>query len=132
MSFYDSINKSSDSATDIGKKYVKDSISYAKLKTFLITTSSISTVTKLVLIGGLLTIGILFMSVALAIELGDYFESITLGLLSVGGIYVLLGLITFLVRKTIDKKIIKSLSVKFFKNKNIWEHTKVLNKLKPI
>ena len=119
MSFYDSINKSSDSATDIGKKYIKDSISYAKLKTFLITTSSISTVTKLVLIGGLLTIGILFMSVALAIELGDYFESISLGLLSVGGIYALLGIIMFLVRKTIDKKIIESLSVKFFKNKNI-------------
>lgn len=115
MSLYDSINKSSDSATDIGKKYVKDTISYAKLKTFLLTTSSISTVTKLVLIGGLLTLGILFMSVALVIELGDYFESISLGLLLVGGIYILLGLCVFLVRKTIDKKIIKGLSVKFFK-----------------
>jgi len=115
MSLYDSINKSSDSATDIGKKYIKDTISYARLKTFLLTTSSISTVTKLVLIGGLMSLGILFMSVALAIELGDYFESISIGLLLVGGIYILLGLLMFLVRKNIDKKIIKGLSVKFFK-----------------
>jgi hypothetical protein len=115
MSLYDSINKSSDSATDIGKKYVKDTISYAKLKAFLVTTSSISVVTKLVLIGGLVTLGILFMSVALALELGDYFESFSLGLLSVGGIYIILGLFMFFGRKTIDKKIIKGLSDKFFK-----------------
>lgn len=118
MSLFESINNSSDSAADIGKKYVTNSLSYIKLKTFFITALSISTVTKIVLVGGIITIGILFLSIALAITLGDYFESLSLGCLSVGLLYLFIGLIVYLLRSIIDKKVIKSLSAKFFNSKS--------------
>jgi ABC-type Mn2+/Zn2+ transport system permease subunit len=115
MSVFESINNTSKNATDIAKKYATSSVDYIKLKTFYVTTLSISLVTKIVVVGGLLTIGLLFMSVSLAIILGDYFESLPIGCLLVGGIYVFLGLIAFLARKTIDKKIIQRISLEFFK-----------------
>ena len=114
MSLFESIDKSSDSATEIGKKYVTSSMSYIKLKTFYVTALSISSITKIVLLGVFVMIGIVFCSVALAISLGDYFESIPLGCIAVGGLFFFVGFIIYLLRKTIDKKIIKKLSVEFF------------------
>ena len=116
MSIFESLNKTSDSVTDIGKKYATTTFSYVKLKSFYLTTLSISLVTKMVLIGGLATIGTLFLSIGLAITLGNHFDNIPLGFFLVGLLFLFIGLIVYMARKFIDKNIIKSLSTKFFKS----------------
>jgi len=116
MSVLESVNSSSKSATKISKKYVKASYDYAYLKTFYLTTLSISNVTKLVLVGGMFTIGFVFLLVALAIYFGSLFNSIALGCVAVAGVTFVLALILFLLKKTIDQQVIKVFSKKFFKN----------------
>ena len=115
MSLIESVNSTSKSATKISKKYVKASYDYAYLKAFYLTTLSISNIVKIVLIGGVFTMGFVFLLVALAIYLGDILNSTILGLGAVAGITFLLAFITFLFKKQIDKQIIKVFNKKFFK-----------------
>ncbi|TMM32327.1 phage holin family protein [Polaribacter aestuariivivens] len=115
MSIFESLNNSSDSGVDKGKKYVNATYEYYKLKAFHTLTVSFSTISKLLVIGGLILIGLMFSSVALAIVLGDFFESVALGYLAVGGIFFVLGIFIFLGRKQLDKSIIRIMSNKFSK-----------------
>ncbi|QOD60293.1 hypothetical protein H9I45_13225 [Polaribacter haliotis] len=115
MSVFESLNNSSDSGVDKGKKYVDATYEYYKLKAFHILSLSFSTIIKLFVIGGLVGTGLLFASIALAIYLGDIFESLSLGYLTVAGIYFLFGILIFLLRKNIDSKIISNLADKFSK-----------------
>ncbi len=114
MSILDSVNKSSDSATDLGKKYTKSSVEYIKLKSFYLSALSLSLVTKLVLIGGVFTLAFIFLLIAGAIALGDYLNNVALGYLSIACILFVIMFIIFLFRKSIDTKIIQNLSKKFF------------------
>lgn len=115
MSVFESVNNSSKSATKITKKYVKTSVDYAYLKTFYLTSLSISNVTKIVLVGGMFTIGFVFLLVALAIYLGNVFNDISLGCVAVAVLTFVFALILFALRKMVDKQVIKALSKKFFK-----------------
>ncbi|WP_299046961.1 phage holin family protein [uncultured Polaribacter sp.] len=114
MSIIDKINESSDSAVDTGKKFVKTSLEYYKLKVFKTLTKSLTTVVKLVAVGGLLMMGIVFLSVSVAIALGNHIESISLGFLYVGLFYMIISVMMFFISKKVDQKIIKNLSKKFF------------------
>ncbi|RCS26400.1 hypothetical protein DUT90_11600 [Polaribacter sp. WD7] len=114
MSIIDNINDSSDSAVDTGKKFVKTSFEYYKLKLFQTLTKSLSTVVKLIAVGGLLMIGVVFLSISTAVAIGNHVESIPLGFLYVGLFYVILSTIMFFLSKKVDQKIIKNLSKKFF------------------
>ena len=70
--------------------------------------------------GGILYIlffGLIFLSMALAFFLGELFESYGLGFLIVAGIYFLIALIFYLLRKVlIEKPVIKSFIKLFFPN----------------
>lgn len=107
MSIFESLNNSSNDSLDKGKEYVNKSYEYYKLKAFYILTHSLNTLTKTIFIGGLFSVGMLFFSIALAIFLGNYFNNFSLGFLAVGGIFIFFGLIIFLMRKNIEKNIIK-------------------------
>jgi|KNS7NT10metaT_FD_contig_31_568547_length_1272_multi_4_in_0_out_0_3 hypothetical protein len=113
MSLFQSLNNSSDSATELGKKYTKTSIEYVKLKSFYLSAKSLSLATKVLLIGGFCTLTIIFLAVSGAIALGSYLNNLALGFLLTACILFLIMLIIFILRKSIDKKIIKNLSKKF-------------------
>lgn len=117
MDILESLKSTSEDGVDIGEKYIDASYKYNKLKAFQILTYTTSSLTKLFLIGSLLSSGLLFMSVAVAIVLGDYFNNLSLGYLSVGFILLIVGLIIFSLRKFIDKKIIIKMSTQFFESK---------------
>lgn len=75
---------------------------------------SATSITKMMIIGSLVSIGMLFLSISGAIAIGDYLENTALGYLIIGSVYVFFGIILFLMRKLIEKTIIKKLSKKVF------------------
>ncbi|PQJ80612.1 hypothetical protein [Polaribacter porphyrae] len=117
MSILESIKSTSEDGVDIGKKYIDASYEYSKLKTFQILTYSLSTLSKLFLIGGLLSTGLIFLSVAGAVALGDYLNNMSLGYLFTGLFLMIIGLLIYILRKRIDKKIIIKMSAQFFDSK---------------
>lgn len=115
MSLFESLNNSSESGIDKGKDYVDATYKYLKLKSFHILSLSLSTLIKVLFIGGIIIISLFFFSIALAIYVGQYYNSISLGYVFVGGLFLLLGFIVYLFRKKIDAIIIENVSKKFSK-----------------
>lgn len=114
MNIFESINETSNNIADAGETYVEKSQAYYKLKIFQQVTISVSLVAKTLVIGGLLAIGLFFMAFALALAIGEWLGSLSLGYLIVGGLFLLFTLFVYLGRNIINKWVIKSLSPKFF------------------
>ncbi|SFN74097.1 hypothetical protein SAMN04487989_103135 [Bizionia echini] len=114
MNVFESIGDKTDRATDIGEKYIKVSHQYFRLKLFQQLTFSVSMVAKLVVIGAFIILGIIFGAVAVAISIGNFYNSLPIGYLSVAMLFFLLGLILYFTRKSINTFIIKKMSLKFF------------------
>ena len=114
MSEFESKDNSSDGTLDIGKRYVDTSYKYLKLKIFHLLATNITMLSKMIVIGGIFTIALIFVSLSGAIALGNYYENMPLGYLLVGFIFMLIGFIVYLVRDVFNKLIITNLSAKFF------------------
>jgi len=99
---------------DIGEKYLKDTQEYYKLKIFQQLTVSISMVAKVLVIGGLLFIGLIFMAVAAALAIGDWLDHVALGYVIVSVLFFIVGAIIYYKREFISHKVISKLSPKFF------------------
>ena len=107
-------NNTSDSTLEIGKRYAETSYKYFKLKAFQLLTTNVVMLTKMLLIGSIFFVGIVFLSISGAIALGVYFGSMPLGFLCIATIFFILGIIIYLIRGVISASIIKNLSGKFF------------------
>ena len=115
MSIFESINNTSNKATDIGERYIDRSFEYFKLKVFQQLTYTISMIGKALIIGAVLFIGLIFLAFAAAIAIGDALGDVALGYLIVGGVFMIIGLIIYKVRYVVDAKIIEKFQIKFFK-----------------
>ncbi len=111
---FESISNTSDKAGDIGEKYLKDTRDYYRLKIFQQLTLSVGMVAKALVIGGLLFIGLIFLSVALALAIGNYFDNVAIGYLIVAAIFLILALLLYYKRAVIGRQIIVKMSPKFF------------------
>ncbi|MGX7667889.1 phage holin family protein [Flavobacterium pedocola] len=97
------------------KDVVDSNVAYYKLWLFKITAKSSIALFKIVLMAVFFLMGLLFTSIALALFLGQQWESYPLGLLAVGGIYLVLILVVYLVKdKIVERTILKKLSNIFF------------------
>lgn len=114
MNIFESINHTSGKMADAGETYVKKSQEYFKLKVFQQITVSISLVSKALIIGGLLFIGLFFAAFASALAIGQWLGNLALGYLIVALVFLIATVIVYSKRKFINRKIIKSLSSKFF------------------
>ncbi len=114
MDLLESIIHTSDNGVDVSKKYLLTSYKYTKLKIFYLLTSSLATFIKVFLMGSLIATGFIFAAIAGAIALGEYFNNAAYGYLIVGGGMLLIGLLSLLFRKIIDRKVIKTTSKNFF------------------
>ncbi len=111
---FESINNTSDKATEIGEKYIKDTHEYYRLKIFQQLTISISMVAKALIIGGILFIGLFLLAFAAAYAIGDWLNNVSLGYLIVAGLFLLIAIIVYYNRSYINKKVITKMSPKFF------------------
>ncbi|TXE19954.1 hypothetical protein ES692_01460 [Psychroserpens burtonensis] len=114
MTVFESLNETTDRATDTAEKYVKTSKEYFKLKVFQQLTLTLSLVTKFAVVGGLIAFSVIFTAVAGAIAIGEYLGNMSLGYLIIGAIFLLLSFIVYLLRSHINSKIISSMANKFF------------------
>ena len=113
MSVFENLHNTTDKATDLGEKYIKTSRQYFRLKIFQQVSFSISLFAKLFAIGSLLFIAFLFLAIYSALAIGSLFNNPAYGFLIVAGIFILLGLLMYLLRKSLETLVIRTLSEKF-------------------
>lgn len=96
------------------KEYTEKEYEYARLKLFYQISSASTSISKKIIIGLFGVIALLFTSLGLAIWLGQIWNNLALGFLSVGGVYVAITLIVIGLRKNIEKYVIAKISAKYF------------------
>lgn len=114
MSVFESLNETSNKAKHIGERYLESSHQYVRLKIFQQVTVSMSLLGKILLIGSVLFIAFLFFAISLAIAIGYWLNNMVWGTLIVGGLFLLLAVIIYLLRHRIDNKFIEKMSHNFF------------------
>ncbi|MAZ26764.1 MAG: hypothetical protein CL868_06760 [Cytophagaceae bacterium] len=105
-----------DALSDDVKSYLDSTVEYYKLFIFKKGVKSIIKVTNMVIMGVIFLIILAFLSIGLAIVIGDAMDSDSVGFFIVAGIYLIV-LIIFMVagRPFIQQKILKGTSRSFFK-----------------
>ncbi|UPS91568.1 hypothetical protein [Bizionia sp. M204] len=116
MNVFESIGEKTGRAADIGENFLEKSHQYFKLKVFQQLTYAVSMVAKLLAVGTLLVLGLIFGAFAGAIHLGKLFENLALGYLSVAAIFFIIGLIIYITRKSISAYVIMKIGAKFYED----------------
>ena len=99
------------------KEYIENSVAYYKLWGFKVAMQSTTMMLKFALIAMSLMMVLLFCSVAAAFAIGQALESYALGFLIVGGIYLALTGLLFLIKDIIvEGPILEKFSKIFFNN----------------
>ncbi|UAB75704.1 hypothetical protein [Mesoflavibacter sp. SCSIO 43206] len=114
MSVFEQINQTSSQAVDKGEEFLKKSHEYYRLKIFQQLTSSVSLLVKAVVVGAFVLVGLLFLAISAAIGIGKALDSVSLGYLIVGAIFILISVLFYMFRSKINNKVIASLSKTFF------------------
>ena len=114
MNIFESINESTAKTVKSGQDYVKYTEEYIKLKIFQQLSLSFSTLIKIAIVGGFVFLGLTFLAIAGALALGELLNDTSLGVLIVGLLLLLFALIAFVLRKHIDKTILRKFSKSFF------------------
>lgn len=116
MNIFESINDTSNKASDIGERYIDTSFEYLKLKVFQQLTFTISMMGKALVIGAVLFIGLIFLAISAAIAIGDALGQIALGYLIIGGFFLIMSFGIYKMRRRFDAKIIAKFQTIFFKS----------------
>lgn len=114
MNIFDSLNETSNKAIDVGEIYYKKTQEYYRLKVFQQLTMTTGVLLKLAVIGGLCFLGLIFLTVAGIIFLGNVLQSMVASCLIAGGLFFVLVWVAYLSRKQLDNLLIRKLSAKFF------------------
>jgi hypothetical protein len=114
MRIFDNFSDSADKGTAAGKQFLSKTYEHTTLKAFQLSALTVSMIAKLVVIGSLVFLGIVFLAIASAIALGAYFQNAALGYLSIGLLILCSSLIIYFFRKFFDKKVITKMSKMFF------------------
>ena len=116
MNIFESINDTSNKASDVGERYIDTSFEYLKLKVFQQLTFTISMMGKALVIGAVLFIGLIFLAISAAIAIGDALGQIALGYLIIGGFFLIMSFAIYKMRRRFDAKIIAKFQTIFFKS----------------
>ncbi len=96
------------------RAYLENTEEYYKLKGFKIGMRGISSLVKLLLIGGIALLALLMLSFAFAFGMGQWYDDVFLGFLTVGAFYILIGIICYFFRDRLDKSLLKKFSQYYF------------------
>lgn len=69
---------------------------------------------KVFLVGSMVLLALLFLSIGLAYWLGSLLNNISQGFLVIGLVYVLFGILLFVMRKKLERPILKKFSEFYF------------------
>ena len=114
MGILNSLNETSDKAVELGDLYSRKTQEYYKLKVFQQLMLSASMFGKIMIIGGLSFIGLIFLLVSGTIILAQELNSLFLACLFMGALFFAIALFAYLLRSRIEKYIVKKSSKNFF------------------
>ncbi|MCH4551750.1 hypothetical protein [Aestuariibaculum lutulentum] len=114
MKILDALNVKAQDTFQHGDEYLKSSEKYIKLKIFEQLSLTLSFLIKFFIILGLGFAGLFFVSVAGAIALGEWLNSMPLACLIIGITLILLMGLAFAFRRRIDNTVISNVSDNFF------------------
>ncbi|RIV44641.1 MULTISPECIES: hypothetical protein [Flagellimonas] len=113
MAFED-IKEQFSEAEHSAKSYVNNSIDFYRLKSFKSMMQGITMGAKVILIGSMVAMALLFLSISAAFWIGSSLDSNALGFLLVGGFYVLIGIIIFVFRQRLERPLLEKFSKFYF------------------
>jgi uncharacterized membrane protein len=112
---FEELKEHTDDIQKQAKEYIENSAAYYKLRGFKVVMQSTTMILKFVLIAVSLSMVVLFCSVAGAFAIGEALNSNALGFLIVGGIYLAITGLLFLVKdKIVEGPILEKFSKIFF------------------
>ena len=112
---FEEIKNQTEQIQEHAKRYVETTIEYYKLRGYKVVMQSTTMSVKFLFIGICLSMVILFGSIAVAFAIGAYLDNIALGFLSVGGFYLVVTGLLFLVKdKIVEGPILEKFSTIFF------------------
>lgn len=112
---FDELKEHSENIQDQTKDYIDKNLSYYKLVAFKMAMKSTTMIFKFTLILLCFCMVLLFCSIALAFAISNCLGSFTYGFLSVGGIYLIITVLLFLVKdKIVEGPILEKFSEIFF------------------
>jgi hypothetical protein len=116
MSFK-SLSENLETSGEKTQEYLENTIEYYKLRTFKTITKGAISLVNFLIIGIILLLALLFLSIGVALWLGDLLDSRYVGHFIVGGFYILVILL-FLIfaKKPIQKTVLLKFSDIFFDN----------------
>ncbi|MDC6389024.1 hypothetical protein PP182_10055 [Maribacter sp. PR1] len=114
MGVFESLNNTSNKAVDISEQFYRKTQEYYRLKVFHQLASTTGMFSKLFILGSLAFLGLLFLTIGGTLYLAEVLNSLIYAFLLVGGIFFLIVLILWRLRKNIDNAIVKKMSQKFF------------------
>ncbi|MBC2838205.1 competence protein [Robiginitalea sp. SC105] len=98
------------------RQYTEATIAYYKLRAFRLVMKSLLYLTKGIVLGFVLLLVLIFGSVAGAFALGEAFDSVALGFLVISGGYLLLFLLVYLLRDSMNAPLLRKFSEYFYED----------------
>lgn len=115
MQLLKNLDKASNEAISNGEDYIDLSVRYYKLKVFQQLSANFALLCKLAILGCIVLIGVVFLSVAGAIALGNWVEDPALGYVFMGlGLIVFAVLLYYMIRRYLDRLVLQKMSKSFF------------------
>jgi ABC-type multidrug transport system fused ATPase/permease subunit len=112
---FEKLKENAEEVQENAKAFIESNIAYYRLLGFKIAIKSTTMLLKIFLITICVVMVLLFFSIAGALAIGSSLNSNSLGFLIVGGIYLVLGLVIYLIKnKIVEKPIIDIFSDIFF------------------
>lgn len=111
----DHLENNVDSINNDVQSYIKKSFDYYKLDFYKKTTKVMITAIRLLLISSVALLVLLFVSIAVAVLVGEAMENLSYGFFIVGGFYLLIMLLIVIFgRKALEKFVLSGTSKIFF------------------
>lgn len=111
---FEEIREQISEAEENGKAYINDSLDFYRLKSFRSMMQGITMATKVVLVGFIAALALLFLSLSAILYMGQILNNTALGFLIGGGFYVIIGIILYMLRRRIEKPLLKKFSEFYF------------------
>ncbi|WP_297792772.1 hypothetical protein [uncultured Eudoraea sp.] len=94
--------------------YFEHSIEYAKLKSFKISMVLVTYLAKVLMVGSIAVLALIFLSLAASFALGYAMDNTVYGFATIGILYLLFAIIGYLFRDRLNKPLLQLFSKYFF------------------
>lgn len=111
---FDELKENFSEAESTARSFLDSSRQYYKLRGFKVLMKAVIITAKITAVAVMMVMALLFLSISAAFWIGSELDKTSLGFLIVGGFYLLVGLIIYLLRHSLRKPLLKKFSEFYF------------------